>query len=120
MTESDVINLNTKAGGIVTVYTDGDRVAVRWLGGCGLRKFEPGQLLWAMENLEDVADRADGTTVWMEDADTNGQRYAVHLAGGRLHADGQPGDDVDHVSWSQLRKTLLSHARKLETPPEQA
>lgn len=118
MSEKNAVNLKTKAGGTVTVSTTGKRVRVRWLGGCGTRTFEPAHVLFAIRNLEDVADRADGTTVWMEDADSDAQRYAVHLANGRLHADAAPGDDVDHVSWAQFRKALEARARKLTTPPE--
>lgn len=116
---SDAVNLKTKAGGKVIVSTSGGKVVVRWLGGCGTRHFTPDHLVWAIDNLEAVADRADGTTVWLEDADSDAARYAVHLAAGRLHADAQPGDDVDHVSWAQFRKALLSRAKTLQTAPEQ-
>jgi uncharacterized protein YodC (DUF2158 family) len=115
---SDAVDLKSKAGGKVTVSTTRGMVMVRWLGGCGTRYFNPDQLVFAITNLEDVSDRADGYTVWMEDDASEGGRYAVHLANGRLHADATPGDDVDHVSWAQFRKALLARAKTLQTPPE--
>lgn len=115
---SDAVDLKTKAGGKVTVSTSRDRVMVRWLGGCGTRYFEPARLRFAIDNLEAVAERADGYTVWMEDTDSDTQRYAVHLAAGRLHADASPGEDVDHVSWKQFKKALETRAKKLLAEPE--
>lgn len=108
---SDAVNLKSKKGGTVTVSTQADgRVVVRWLGGCGTRKFDPGHLRFAIQNLEDVAERSDGHAVWMLDADTGGSAYACSLSGGRFYADATPGEDVDNVSWAQLRKALMTRA----------
>jgi hypothetical protein len=112
------VNLKTKAGGTVTVSTASGRVVVRWLGGCGTRHFEPAHLLWAIDQLEAVAERADGYEVWLDDRDTDDAGYACCLAGGRFHAGAAPHDDVDHVSWAQFKKALVARARKLATPPE--
>jgi len=84
-------------------------VVVRWA--CGAtREFTPAGLRQAVDNFE-LVQSYNGGTVWMEDQDHQGSRFACRLVGDRFHADDSISREQYNVPWSTFKRALLARAK---------
>jgi hypothetical protein len=87
------------------VSKEGDRIRLKW--GCTTHEWTDEDMRAAIANVVLIAEKHPGWT--MSDKDSNGIRYGVYIADGRLNVPGHGSTD-----WAILKASLQSHLRVFE------